>query len=144
MKREINLILIVGFSLIFLNAGLSFAQEQATPPQTIVPTEPEVQWLWGEVISVDSQNQTILVKYFDYENGIEKEISINVDDKTTYENVKSIDEIKPNDAVSVDYIVSPEGKNIAKDISVEQPKETEGSQETPPTLEEKPEAMPGP
>lgn len=141
MKKEINLILIIGFTLIFLNAGLSFAQEQATQLQTIVPTEPEVQWLWGEVISVDSQNQTILVKYFDYEKGIDKEISINVDDKTTYENVKSIDEIKPSDAVSVDYIVSPEGKNIARDISVEKP---EGEQVIQEETTEKPKPMPSP
>lgn len=140
MKREINLILIVGFTLIFLNAGLSFAQEQTTQAQTLA-TEPEVQWLWGEVISVDSQNQTIMVKYFDYEKGIDKEISINVDDKTIYENVKSIDEIKPSDAVSVDYIVSPEGKNIAKDISVEKP---EGEQVLQEETTEKPKSMPSP
>jgi uncharacterized Zn finger protein len=60
-----------------------------------------------------------LVKYLDYDADQEKEMAINVDEKTIYENVKSIDEIKPQDTVSIDYIVSPEGKNIAKNISIE-------------------------
>ena len=32
-----------------------------------------------------------------------------------------MDEIKPNDTVSVDYVVSPDGKNLAKNISLERP-----------------------
>jgi hypothetical protein len=115
-------------SFIFLAMSFIFAQEELTPekteetekPQeTVTSSAPQVQWLWGEVVSVDAQNKAISVKYFDYDNDIEKEISIGIDDKTTYENAKSIDEIKPQDSVSIDYTVTPEGKGIAKNISVE-------------------------
>lgn len=136
MRRKIGLILIIVASLIFLNPGLNLAQGkmQTRRAQALAPSEPEVEWLLGEVVSVDTQNRALLVKYFDYEKEIENEISINIDDKTTYEDVKSLDEIKPKDFVSIDYIISGEGRNIAKNISVEKPEEIGATQEK--TIEE--------
>jgi len=84
-------------------------------------TEPEIQWVWGEVVSTNPINNELLVKYVDYDTDSEKEITISSDDKTTYENAKSIDEIKVRDSVSVDYAVSADGKNLAKNISLEKP-----------------------
>ena len=142
-------ILIIAASMIFLFVGLNFAQEETkgeasaqvqeqapvqnqeqAPAQPTVEnkTEPEIQWLWGEVVSVDAQNNTLLVKYLDYETESEKELTIASDDKTTFENVQSLLEIKPADTVSIDYTISPEGKNIAKNISIEKP---EATKETP-------------
>jgi len=123
MKRKTGLILVIAASLIFIGANLIFSQE-STEQGGAVPetqTEPDTQWVWGEVNTLDTQNRMIAVKYLDYETDQEKEISINTDDKTTYENIKSLDEIRPKDTVSVDYIVSPDGKNIARNISVEKP-----------------------
>jgi hypothetical protein len=51
-------------------------------------------------------------------------MTINVDDKTTYESIKSLDEIRPRDTLSIDYVVSADGKTIARNISVEKPEET--------------------
>jgi len=82
--------------------------------------ETETQWVWGEVVTVDLQNKTVFVKYLDYESDQEKEISIVADDATVFENVASVDELKPKDTVSIDYL-SMEGKNLAKNISVEKP-----------------------
>lgn len=105
---------------IFLAISSIYAQqESAQAPAAEAVTEPEAQWLWGEVISVDANTRQIAVKYFDYETDAEKEMTISADDKTTYENVKSILEIKPLDTLSVDYTVGLDGKNIAKNISVE-------------------------
>ncbi|MDP3731414.1 MAG: hypothetical protein Q8R31_00065, partial [Candidatus Omnitrophota bacterium] len=125
------------------NAGIVFSQEQAAekPLAQEVPSEPETQWVWGDVVSVDTAAKKILVKYLDYETDTEKEININVDDKTTYENVKSIDEIKPQDTLSVDYMVSPDGSNIARNISVEKPEGTEALPEETP--KEEPKVVPG-
>ena len=93
------------------------------PPAAPITTEVRegsgTQWVWGEVVSLDTENKTILVKYLDYETDQEKEISKGVSDKTTYENIKSLDEIKPQDSVSIDYSVSPENMNIATNISLE-------------------------
>jgi len=139
------MILVLGimFSFILISTGLIFSQEQAAekPPAQEVPSEPETQWIWGEVVSVDTAARKILVKYLDYETDTEKEINIDVDDKTTYENVKSVDEIKPQDTLSIDYIINPDGRNIAKNISVEKP---EGAQTLPEeTSKEEPKVVPG-
>jgi len=128
MRTKICLILMSIISFIFLAMSFIFAQEELAPEkteetekpkETVTSNAPQIQWLWGEVVSVDAQNKAISVKYFDYDNDIEKEMIIGIDDKTTYENVKSIDEIKPQDSVSIDYIVNSESKGIAKNISVE-------------------------
>ena len=157
MRAEKGFILISAFSAIFLITGLTFAQEQAqesAPGQTEeqvsaqsaaealaqveaapaakpaeeAKVEPEIQWVWGEVVSTNPINNELLVKYVDYDTDSEKEITISTDDKTTYENAKSIDEIKVGDSVSIDYIISADGKNLAKNISLEKPEITE---ETP-------------
>lgn len=127
--------LIVGMTafLIFAGTRSVFSEEQAAGTNTVVETqnmisegsavpqdkEPETQWVYGDVINLDPQNKTIMVKTLDYETDQEKEIAITIDEKTTFENIKSLDEIKPNDTVSVDYIVTADGKNLAKNISLE-------------------------
>lgn len=92
-------------------------------------SEPEVQWLWGEVVSVDNLKNELKVKYLDYETDTEKEILMSINEKTTFENAKSLSDIKPQDTVSIDYEVNSEGKNIVKNISVEKPEMTESSPE---------------
>jgi hypothetical protein len=51
--------------------------------------------------------------------GQEKEVSVVADDKTAYNNIRNLTELKAKDVVSIDYIVVPGGKNIARNISVE-------------------------
>ena len=94
--------------------------------------ENETQLIYGDVINLDPENKTVLVKTLDYETDQEKEVSIATDEKTTFENIKSLDEMKPNDTVSVDYIVTAEGKNLAKNLSLEKPE----TQAAPKTVEQ--------
>ncbi|MBI5145563.1 MAG: hypothetical protein HZA27_05215 [Candidatus Omnitrophica bacterium] len=123
MKKIRFLLLLASLILI---SGLVFAQETNTAPaQESLATETDIQWVWGEVVSVSLENKEILVKYMDYETDNEKEMSVVVDDKTIYENAKSLEEIKPQDTLSIDYIVTAEGKNIAKTIGVEKPEALE-------------------
>lgn len=150
MKQKIGLVLGVTVSLILISATLVYSQEAVVSQNTTPATEPaletqpgpETQWLWGEVISVDAQKNELLVKYLDYEAEQEKQVTITVDDKTTYENVKALLETRPQDIVSIDYTLSPEGKNIAKNISVEKPPIEQASPEggVPPAP---PEVTPG-
>ncbi|MCU0650613.1 MAG: hypothetical protein MUC52_00060 [Candidatus Omnitrophica bacterium] len=79
----------------------------------------EPQWLWGEVETVNAQAKTLQVKYLDYDTDIEKELTLATDEKTKYENVKGLEEIKPQDTISVDYVIGSDGGNLAVDISVE-------------------------
>lgn len=112
-------VLVLGIIVFLMLAGVAVIFSQETLTET--PAEPETQWLWGEVISVDSPKNEILVKYLDYETEQEKEIAVAINEQTTYENVNAISEIGPQDTVSIDYVVSREGKNVAKNISVEKP-----------------------
>ncbi|MCX5709475.1 MAG: hypothetical protein NT088_01935 [Candidatus Omnitrophica bacterium] len=93
-----------------------------------VQSEPEILWVWGEVTAVDAVNKTLTLKYLDYETDQEKDINISVDDKTTYESVKSLDEIKIKNTLSVDY-TAKDGINIAKNISLEKGEAAAGSAE---------------
>ncbi len=128
MKIAKAFVLIAAVSLVLLNTGLSLGQEpvkQLPAQQANNEPEPEPQWLWGEVVSVDTQKKEILVKYLDYETDNEKEAVIKVDGNTTCENIKDIAEIKPQDTLSADFIVTADGANIARSISVEKPEDTE-------------------
>ncbi len=133
--KKIRLILFLAVSLFVINNVLAIAQDTGITanPTTdnsignIVAgpasssTEPEIQWIWGEVTAVDPVAKTISIKYLDYETDQEKDITVVTNDATTYENAKVIEEIKPQDTVSVDYVAVAEGNNVAKNISVEKP-----------------------
>jgi hypothetical protein len=128
LRKEFLLLSIAVF-FVFLSTGLVFSQEDVTSgPEANTLLEDEMQWVWGEVVFVDAANKNINVKYLDYESDTEKEMVVKVDDKTTYENVKSIEEIKPKDTLSIDYVVTPDGKNLAKNINAEKPEDAQGVQ----------------
>ena len=124
MKSKIGLVLGITVSLILIGVSSTFSQEQALEEpekQATLQAEPELLWLWGEVVSVDTQKNEILIKTPDYETDQEKEIAISADEHTAYENAASLSEIKPSNTLTIDYTVSLDGKNIAKNISVEKP-----------------------
>jgi hypothetical protein len=107
---------------VFFGAAGARAQEALEP-----------QWLWGEVETINAQAKTLQVKYLDYDTDLEKELTISVDEKTKFENVKGLEEIKPQDTISVDYVVGSNGANLALDISVEK---LEDMEEAPVDLQE--------
>ena len=113
MSRLLVGCLILAAVLIFIPN--IFAQEELA----------ETQWVWGEVVSVDAASNQISVKYLDYETDEEKEMSLSIDPRATFENVSTLDELKSGDSVSIDYIINKDGKNVAKVISVEKPEDTE-------------------
>lgn len=114
----------VFLALILAGAALALAEDQAAEPQAPVAAAPladnnaNTQWVWGEVTGVDAIGKNITLKYLDYETDQEKQISLEVDDSTVYDNVKSLEGIQLKDNLSVDYI-SKDGKNLAKSISLE-------------------------
>jgi len=125
MKVKGYLILAIVALLVLLILKFSPAQQQEmSSVQPPPPAEAEVQWVWGEVVSADAASNSLSVKYLDYETDTEKEMTIVSDSQTTYENIKGVAELKPKDNVSIDYIVSPAGRNIAKNISLEKPETT--------------------
>ncbi|MDD5409682.1 MAG: hypothetical protein PHC71_06295 [Candidatus Omnitrophica bacterium] len=100
-------------------AGSTEPEASAPAAQVPAQNENDTQWTWGEVVNLDSAGKTITLKYLDYETDQEKDIVLGFDEKTSFENIKSFDEIKIKDTLSIDYIVGPDGKNMAKNISLE-------------------------
>jgi len=150
MVKRATLCSIIAAFLILLSANLALAQDSGAPVQPMPPTPAqapvtspasltETQWLYGEVVSVDAAAKTVTIKYLDYEADKEKEAVIIIDDKTSFENAASLADIKPKDALSVDYTVGKDGKYTAKDISVEKPQEGESAPLPPTTQEAAPE-----
>ena len=123
--------------LILAVAGFAFSEDQTADSNALPVSAPvataavpqdnsdsvNTQWVWGEVTNVDAQNKSFGLKYLDYETDQEKEMTINTDYSTNYDNAKALDEIQPKDNVSVDYIVK-DGKNIAKAIGLERAENT--------------------
>ena len=96
-----KLVVLSGFAIVMMAATqLALAQEPEVLPadsvtmvsdqQTVLQKEGDIQWAWGEVVSLDSPAQTITLKYLDYETDQEKELVVAVDEKTVFENIKDI------------------------------------------------------
>ena len=102
-----------------VDSAASVSASQA--PQVPAQNENNTQWAWGEVVSVDAAAKTITLKYLDYETDQEKNVVLSVDEKTTFENIKILDDIKVKDTLSIDYMAGPDGKNVAKNIGLESP-----------------------
>jgi len=122
MKKKLSVALVL---LMLASAGLALSEDQieSASPVAAAPQEkiePATQWVWGEVTNVDAQAKTLTLKYLDYETDQEKELALAVDETTSYENIKSLEDIQPKDNLSVDYILK-EGKNVAQGISLEKP-----------------------
>jgi hypothetical protein len=103
-----------------------------TEPAVEAPalSEADMPWVWAEVQSIDRANNQITVKYLDYETDTEKEMVIGVDEKTAFENAKSLNDIKPQDTVSIDYISGADGINTARTINVEKGEGTTGADDS--------------
>ena len=129
-------IVLSGFAIVMLVATqIVFAEDAAvTPtdptiitsnqPSTSVQKETDMQWAWGEVTNLDSQANTVTLKYLDYETDQEKELVLTVDEKTTFENIKGFSDLKLKDTLSIDYLAGADNKNIAKNISFEKPSDS--------------------
>lgn len=120
MQRRKHFVFAVAVLSVLIFGGVTFAQQELSGDTSAVP---DVQWLWGEAVSVDAAKGEVVVKFLDYETEQEKQVTVAIDDKTTFENVNSLAQIKTADTLSIDYVVDKDGKNLAKAISVEKPEE---------------------
>lgn len=139
LRMFFSLVVFLAFSSLSAIQGFSEGEEAAN--QTAVPDQtqessapaaavPSVQWVWGEVVSTDLQTKTILIKYTDYDTDMEKNITLNFSDKSVFEGVKDLSEIKPKDMVSIDYALDSAGKATVTNIGVEKPDvETQAAQQ---------------
>ncbi|MFA5063641.1 MAG: hypothetical protein WC578_06205 [Candidatus Omnitrophota bacterium] len=122
MKLKIAGVLVV---LALAGAGLALGEDQVSEVRPVTAAtaiqennDSNTQWVWGEVTSVDVSAKTLTLEYLDYETDQEREIILSVDDSTAYDNVKSLEEIRVKDNLSIDYFFK-NGKSLAKSISLE-------------------------
>lgn len=80
------------------------------------PAADEMEYSFGEVKSI-STSQLVLLEY-DYLTDKESDVTYSVDPAVTYENAKSIDEIKVGDSIEIDYINQGQSK-VVKTIILE-------------------------
>ncbi|MDP2927182.1 MAG: hypothetical protein Q8N80_00010 [Candidatus Omnitrophota bacterium] len=127
-----KVVVLSGLAIVMMaTTQIVFAEEAAVAPadSTVITSnqqitsqkEGDMQWAWGEVTNLDKQANAITLKYLDYESDQEKELVLVVDEKTSYENIKDFNELKLKDTLSIDYTIGVDNKNIAKNISFENP-----------------------
>ncbi len=136
------LFLAVSFSVLSFSNKNFFAQQSAdnqekqpaaieTPnvsesSESAAVSEPvSTEWIYGEVNFVDIAGKFLTLTYLDYDTDIEKQSTVYCAENTVFENVKSLEEIKPQDMVSIDYVVGTDSRNSAVSISVEKPESAE-------------------
>jgi len=116
--------MLILFSPLFflsLNINQAFTQEEELIEEEL--GFPIQGWILRDVVSLDLENNQLILNYIDYNTDEEKEITIGVDIDTSYENVSNFTDIKVGDVAAVDYKVTPQGETIALIISVERLKE---------------------
>jgi Cu/Ag efflux protein CusF len=86
----------------------------AAAPAEVAPAE----WVWGEVVSVDTEKKQIVLKHLDYDTYEEVQTTLKVGDKTLFENVASLGEIKAGNHLTADFKIV-EGSSLADLIVVE-------------------------
>jgi len=103
------------------------------------PSINSTEWVWGEVVSVDTVNKQLVLKHLDYDTYEEVQTTLKMDNKTLLENVSELGDIQSGDHVTVDYVIQ-NGDNIAGLVVVEKKeaqKETvEASKDEPAVVEE--------
>ncbi|MGE5309156.1 MAG: hypothetical protein ACM3OC_08735 [Deltaproteobacteria bacterium] len=92
--------------------------QEAPKPADSNNNAADIQWVWGEVVSVDPAEKSLIIKYLDYDTDEEKTMKIMAADTTSYEEASGLAAIRAADTVSVEYNVL-DGKNQAKVITVE-------------------------
>lgn len=96
--------------------------EPAVPAESAVSAAPAeantAEWVWGEVVSVDTENKQIVLKHLDYDTYEEVQTTLKVSDKTLFENVAALGEIKAGSHLTADFKIVA-GSNIADLIVVE-------------------------
>jgi hypothetical protein len=139
VRKGIFLILIA-FLFSVACANLVLSEELAPEKAVEEVSAPQIDFLWGHVVSINTENGTILIGYNDIETNQDKQANISVTKDTVLENVTELKEIAPGDSASIDYTLSPSQDMIAKSIWIEKPQQNE-SEISPGDLQNKDEAV---
>ena len=120
MKKAIFLAIILGIALGFACAAVNAEETtQTQPPAKATVPAPEGQEAYGEVVSVDANAGAITITEYDYEKDEDVNKSYTIDKAATFENVKSLSEVKTGDWVALTLKPQKDGTNLATSVYVE-------------------------
>lgn len=98
---------------------------QITPTMAIEETareleasQPEEMSIYGEVISINEETNSVNLRYYDYDSDEEKAQDVFFDKDTKMQNIQAIKDIKAGDWIDAVYITK-DGKDIAKSVIIE-------------------------
>ncbi len=115
------LVSLIAVPAISQDAGSTSAvtQEASSPaPAPIAFSQDKEMAIYGEVQTINTQENALAVQYYDYDSDSEKTADIGINADTKLENAVTISDIKKGDWVDVTY-TSVDGKNTAKAVTVE-------------------------
>lgn len=92
-------------------------ESSPAPAPVIIPQDKEMA-IYGEVQTINVQENTLAVQYYDYDSDSEKTADIAINTGTKLENAIVLSDIKRGDWVDVTY-TSTGGKFAAKVVTVE-------------------------
>lgn len=129
MLKSKVIIALVAISFIFGGAVL-FAQEDSKSNSDNTSSQSKetvaMEWVMGIVKSVNLEDKTIDVSYYDFENDEDKVITISTNDKTEYIGMK-LKDINPGDDIEVSYMYSNDGTPIAEAVITAKLKDIEST-----------------
>lgn len=111
MKKAIFLLMIFGLAAGLVCVGNAYAQEAAVPAET--------QEAYGEVVSVDANACVITITEYDYEKDEDVNKTYKIDKAATYENVKSLAEVKTGDWVALALKPQKDNTSLVTSVYVE-------------------------
>jgi|GEM_PF-2494929 len=120
MKKIIFLAIILGVALWFTCTAVNAEETAQTQPaaKATVPA-PQGQEAYGEVVSVDANAGAVTITEYDYEKDEDVNKSYTIDKAATYENVKSLLEVKAGDWVALTLKPQKDGTSLAASVYVE-------------------------
>lgn len=124
MKKFFAIILSAIF--IFSYCIIALAQEAVVTEEPIAPEpavqEPanseEISYTSGTVVTMDKEKKEIVISEYDFDTEKENNVVYSIAPGIELEEGVTLDTIKPETYVEVDYVIDPSGKRIAKGIIV--------------------------
>lgn len=114
MKKFLLITMVVILSIAVFFCANSFAQQQQDLEENEEPLMEDDQLFgFGQVVEISKQAMTLLE--YDFETDQELQIVYVLNEQTALDNIASLDEIKVDDEIGVNY-EEKDGKKIAKTI----------------------------
>jgi len=116
-KKRFSFPLSVFFIFIFTTISVSASNDRSPP--SAERGQPEVLFVYGEVVAIDGIWNSVTIRHFDYTVLKNDDLEIALKETTEWENVPGMRQLNIGDWAGVTYVIQPNGNRMAESISVE-------------------------